>query len=159
VNVTRALVEDFLFHEADLLDRWELTAWLTLFDTPCEYIVPPPGRPHADPDRDAFLVHDDRTMLEHRVESLLKRSAHAEWPHSVTRRMITNVRVGSRGNDTWNVTANFTVHRMRSGQHAAFIGHYDHQLTEHAGELRFRRRLAALDLDVLRSEGKISIIL
>jgi p-cumate 2,3-dioxygenase subunit beta len=158
VSVSRADVEDFLFREADLLDAWDLRAWLELFDTPSHYIVPPPGRPDADPDRDAFLVHDDRTMLEHRVESLLKRSAHAEWPHSRTRRMVTNVQVQPR-DDSWHVSANFAVHRMRYGQEATFIGRYEHDLTESAGELRFRRRVAALDLDVLRNEGKVSIIL
>jgi p-cumate 2,3-dioxygenase beta subunit len=158
VTVDRSAVEDFLYTEAALLDRWDLQAWLALFDTPCEYVVPPAGAADADPERDAFLVYDDRVMLEHRVESLLKRSAHAEWPHSRTQRMITNVRV-MRGADGPHVTANFAVHRVRGGQLAAFIGRYDHELREVGGELRFRRRTALLDLDVLRPEGKVSIIL
>jgi p-cumate 2,3-dioxygenase beta subunit len=158
MSVPRAAVEDFLYEEADLLDRWDLKAWLELFDTPCEYIVPPPGVDDADPDRDSFLVHDDRVMLENRVSSLLKRSAHAEWPHSRTRRMITNVRV-TPGVEGHRVTANFAVHRVRNGALATFIGRYEHELVEVGADLRFRRRVARLDLDVLRPEGKVSIIL
>jgi len=158
VNITRTEAEDFLYAEAEMLDSWDLRKWLSLFATPAEYVIPPPGRPEADPDREAFLVFDDRSMLEHRVESLLKRTAHAEWPHSRTRRMITNVRVAP-AEPGQLVTANFAVHRVRNGRLTTFIGRYQHLLVEHEGALRFRRRVATLDLDVLHEEGKVSIIL
>ena len=78
-------VEEFLYHEADLLDRWELEAWLDLFAPgDCEYSVPPTDRPDADPRQHTFLIHDDRFLLTQRVKSLLTKTAHAEWPHSRT---------------------------------------------------------------------------
>jgi p-cumate 2,3-dioxygenase beta subunit len=158
VNWSRADVEDFLFFEADLLDRWLLDEWLTLFDDPCQYLVPPTGLPDAVSGHDAFLVHDDRKLLGQRVASLQKRSAHAEWPHSKTRRLITNVRV-SVSDEELRVFANFTVHRVRSAQVATYIGRYEHRLIEKDSRLLFRQRAAILDLDALRPEGKISIIL
>jgi p-cumate 2,3-dioxygenase beta subunit len=158
VNRSRADVEDFLFFEADLLDRWFLDEWLTLFDDPCEYLVPPTNLPDAVPGHDAFLVHDDRKLLEQRVASLQKRSAHAEWPHSKTRRLVTNVRVAVSGHEL-QVFANFTVYRVRNGQVATYIGRYEHQMVEKDSRLLFRQRAAVLDLDALRPEGKISIIL
>ena len=157
MTIDRAAAEEFLYHEADLLDRWDLETWLDLFATPCEYLVPPPGVDDPDPDRDSFLVHDDRLKLEQRVASLLKRSAHAEWPHSRTRRLITNVRVAPTPAGA-HVTANFMAHRIRAGQLATFIGRYDHDLVDDGG-IHFRRRIAVLDLDALRPEGKLSIIL
>ncbi len=157
MTLGRAGAEDFLYHEAELLDGWELDAWLNLFATPCEYLIPPLGLDDPDPDRDAYLVRDDRTKLEQRVASLLKRSAHAEWPHSRTRRLITNVRVAPTPEGA-HVAANFMVHRIRGGQLATFIGRYDDDLLDD-GNLRFRRRTAILDLDALRPEGKVSIIL
>lgn len=30
-DIERLQIEDFLFHEADLLDRWRLPEWLDLF--------------------------------------------------------------------------------------------------------------------------------
>jgi p-cumate 2,3-dioxygenase beta subunit len=158
MNVDRAMVEDFLYHEADLLDRWELDAWLELFDDPCRYVIPPAGVSDANPGHDAFMVYDDRAMLEHRVASLLKRSAHAEWPHSRTRRLVTNVRVAPDA-DGSIVAANFTVHRIRHEKVATFIGRYEHRLVDRNGALRFRERTAHLDLEALRPEGKVSIIL
>jgi Ring hydroxylating beta subunit len=60
----RLEVEDFLYREAELLDSWQLEAWLKLFDDPCEYSIPPTDMPDADPERHTFLVHDDRFLLE-----------------------------------------------------------------------------------------------
>jgi len=44
-TVTRAEVEDFLFHEADLLDNWKLDDWLGLLTDSAEYYVPPNDKP------------------------------------------------------------------------------------------------------------------
>ena len=85
-------VEQFLFEEAELLDQWRLHEWLDLFAPDGHYEVPATDRPDGDPTRDLFLIHDDRFLLEQRVNSLLTRAAHAEYPHSATRRMISNVR-------------------------------------------------------------------
>jgi p-cumate 2,3-dioxygenase subunit beta len=158
VTPLRAEVEDFLYHEADLLDRWSLDEWLELFADHCTYRIPPTDRPGGTPGVDAFLVNDDRVMLERRVASLLKRSAHAEWPHSRTRRLVTNVRVDADG-DALTARANFTVHRVRRGDVATYIGRYEHRLVRLADALRFAERTAILDLEALRPEGKISIIL
>ncbi|KOU59806.1 p-cumate dioxygenase [Streptomyces sp. MMG1533] len=157
--VVRA-VERFLYAEADLLDEWRLHEWLELFGPTGEYQIPATDKPDGDPGRDLFLVQDDRFLLEHRVNSLLTRAAHAEYPHSRTRRMITNVRVWESGGRLLDVTANFTVHRVRSGNVDTYIGQYRHVLEQddHT-EYRFLVRKAVLDLDALRPHGKVSVIL
>ena len=83
-------IEQFLFEEAELLDQWRLHEWLDLFSPEGYYEVPTTDRPDGDPTRDLFLVHDDRFLLEQRVNSLLTRAAHAEYPHSATRRTISS---------------------------------------------------------------------
>ena len=45
----RAAVEDFLFHEADLLDTWRLDSWLELFTEECSYLIPATDRPADAP--------------------------------------------------------------------------------------------------------------
>ena len=40
-TVTRAEVEDFLYHEADLLDNWRLDDWLALCTEDVGYYIPP----------------------------------------------------------------------------------------------------------------------
>ncbi|WP_428339886.1 aromatic-ring-hydroxylating dioxygenase subunit beta [Mycobacterium sp.] len=80
-TLTRADVEDFLYHEAALLDEWRLEEWLDLFTIDCVYEVPAPDRPDDDPAETFALIHDRRPMLEQRVIRLTKPTAHAEFPH------------------------------------------------------------------------------
>ena len=157
--VTRS-VERFLYYEADLLDDWRMHEWLQYFDPSGHYLVPSTDKPDGDPSRDLFLIQDDRFLLEQRVNSLLTRAAHAEYPRSRTRRIISNVRVWHAGDETLDVSANFVVYRVRLQTVDTYIGRYRHRLIADAthGYL-FVTRKAVLDLDALRPHGKVSIIL
>ena len=151
-------IGEFLYREAILLDRWDLVAWLGLFAEQCEYSVPPTDLPEGDPSRDTFLIHDDRFLLKQRVHSLLRKTAHAEWPHSRTRRLITNVQA-SENETAIDVTANFAIYRVRYENLDCFVGYYDHLLVRsEEGGLLFKRRKAVMDLDALRPQTKVSII-
>jgi p-cumate 2,3-dioxygenase beta subunit len=155
----RSEIEDFLYDEADLLDRWELTAWFKLFAPGAVYIVPATDLPEGDPSEDLVLIHDDYFLLEQRVHSLLSRSAHAEYPPSRTRRMITNVKVQEVAANSFEVRANFLVSRMRSGRTDQFVGSYRHRLiVDDSDKLLFKERRAILDYERL-DQGKLSIIL
>ena len=46
--VTRADVEDFLYHEAALLDDWRLDDWLELLAEDAAYYVPSTDAPASD---------------------------------------------------------------------------------------------------------------
>jgi p-cumate 2,3-dioxygenase subunit beta len=153
-------VEQFLFDDAELLDQWRLHEWLALFTAGGRYLVPSTDKPDGDPSRDLFLVQDDRFLLEQRVNSLLTRAAHAEYPHSRTRRLITNVRVRETVDARVHADANFAIYRTRSGTLDTYIGHYRHLLErDESGSLRYLIRKSVLDLDALRPQGKVSIIL
>jgi p-cumate 2,3-dioxygenase subunit beta len=153
-------VEQFLYEEAELLDQWRLLEWLALFTAGGEYLIPATDKPDGDPNYDLFMVQDDRFLLEQRVNSLLTRAAHAEYPHARTRRLITNVRVSEGAEGRLAVLANFAVYRIRSGRMDTYIGQYRHVLErEEDGAFRFITRKAVLDLDALRPQGKVSIIL
>jgi p-cumate 2,3-dioxygenase beta subunit len=153
-------IEQFLYREADLLDAWRLPEWLELFAPTGEYLVPSTDLPHGDPANDLFLVQDDRFLLEQRINSLMRRSAHAEYPHSRTRRIVSNVKVSPGDGGEFLIRANFAVFRMRAGNIDTYVGHYDHVVErddEHG--FRFLTRRSTLDLDALRPHGKVSIIL
>lgn len=153
-------VEQFLFREADLLDEWRLPEWLELFAPTGEYLVPSTDKPDGDPRRDLFMVQDDRFLLEQRINSLMKRSAHAEYPHSRTRHMISNVRATTTDDNRISIAANFVVHRSRNGVVDTYFGHYRHLLERDAVTgFRYLERRCVLDLDALRPHGKVSIIL
>lgn len=153
-------IEQFLYAEAQILDEWRLHEWLELFSADGHYLIPSTDRPDGDPTRDLFLVHDDRFLLEQRVNSLLTRSAHAEYPHSRTTRMISNIVATHDDAGRVRVRANFTVHRVRNGVLDTYVGQYRHILVsddEHV--LRYVERKSVLTLDALRPQGKVSIIL
>jgi len=153
-------VEEFLHWEAELLDSWNLELWLELFVDDGLYLVPSTDRPNGDPDRDLFLIQDDRFLLGQRVSSLLGRTAHSENPHSRTRRLVTNVRIESVDGETLTAVSNFAVYRMRMGDVDCYVGRYEHVL-QRGGPAGFQimRRTAVLDLEALRPHGKVSIIL
>ena len=152
----RAEVEDFLFHEAALLDEWRLDEWLALLTDDARYRVPSNDAPSGDPADTLFLIADDIDRLRGRVARLKDPHAHAEFPHSRTRRLITNVRVS----DTLSVEANFVVHRFRrGGQEGAFVGRYRYQLRRVDGQLRIALREAILDAEELGRLGAVTFIL
>lgn len=153
-------VEQFLYDDADLLDRWLLHDWLANFAPEGRYVVPTNDLPSGNPEHDLVIVNDDRFLLEQRINSLLTRAAHAEYPHSRTRRLITNVRAWSRQDGALDVNANFAVFRMRPDVFDIYVGRYVIVLeTQAEGGFRFQLRRAELDLDALRPQGKLSILL
>lgn len=155
----RARVEDFLYHEAELLDDWNLEPWLELFTQDCTYEVPATDRPQGDPGRHWSLIHDGRTILEQRVIRLKKPEAHAEFPHSQTRRIIGNVRVRRVEDDSLAVKANFVLTRTKGGKSDLFAGQIHYELVQHEESFRIRRKRIVLDMDRLEPHGKISFVL
>src|SRR5262249_10537069 len=149
-TVTRAEVEDFLYLEADLLDRWLLEEWLSLFEPGGTYHVPATDAPEGHPDTSLFLIPDSWERLRGRVKRLQSKNAHVENPRSRTRRMVSNVRVvPGDGEGTVRAQANFVVYRARYEIVDTYLGAYDHILTYADGTLRFRHRKAILDLEAL----------
>ena len=159
-HVTRQQVEDFLYEEAALLDAWRLDDWLKLLTDDAVYNVPSNDRPNADSRDTLFIIADDIRRIRARVTRLKDKSAHAEYPPSRTRRMISNVRIVSRDGPVLRVEANFSVHRFRRNEGIRdFVGHYRYELRAGDGELRIARREAIIDSMELGSLASVSFIL
>jgi p-cumate 2,3-dioxygenase beta subunit len=158
--ITRAQVEDFLFHEAALLDAWRLDEWLDLLTEDAHYRVPSNDRPEADPADTLFTIADDINRIRGRVTRLKDKNAHAEHPRSRTRRMISNVRIVGRDTAALEVEANFVVYRFRRDESIReYVGRYRYVLRVENGRLRIAERNAVLDPMELGSLGLVSFIL
>jgi p-cumate 2,3-dioxygenase subunit beta len=156
--VTREEVEDFLYQEAALLDAWKLDEWLALLTEDAYYRVPSNDRPESDPRGTLFTIADDIARLRSRVTRLKDRNAHAEFPPSRTRRLITNVRIVER--QPLRVEANFAVYRHRSNEDVRqYVGRYRYLLRRDGGKLKIAGREAILDAMELASLGTVSFIL
>jgi p-cumate 2,3-dioxygenase beta subunit len=156
----RRRVENFLYYDADLLDRWDLAHWLELFTPDCLYLVPATDCPDGDPDHDLFLIRDDHFLLSQRINSILEGTAWAESPRATTHRMITNVRARQSDDGLVDVQAKFLIHRARGNRLDAYPGTYEMRLVQggNAGfYIRFRR--AILAMEELRPHGRVSILL
>ena len=159
-KVTRADVEDLLFHEAALLDDWRLDDWLGLLTADARYEVPSNDRPDAQPEDTLFTIADDIARIRGRVTRLKDRNAHAEFPRSRTRRMISNVRIVGRNGAEVAVEANFVVYRFRRDESVReYVGRYRYLLRVGRGALKIARRRAVLDAMELGSMGLVSFIL
>ena len=158
---TRSDVEDFLYLEADLLDSWKLTEWLALYTQDAEYQVPSTDLPKdASPTNSLFYIADDYMRLEQRVIRLGKKSMHSEYPRSKTRHVVGNVRVLGEQDGDIQVTAAFIVYRTKWGNSDVFVGSYDYRLRRaEGGGLLIRKKRCLLDLDGLRPQGRVSILL
>jgi p-cumate 2,3-dioxygenase subunit beta len=155
---TRAEVEDFLYHEAALLDAWDLDRWLELFDTDAKYEVPCNNALDGDPDRDLLLVDDDHHRMQARVERLNNRRAHREYPHSRTNHQVFNVQAEPAGEEL-SVIASFTVWRFRDGRTSAYVGRYAYRLRLADNGFRIAYKRVELDLTDLRQVADVAIIL
>ncbi len=158
--MNRQEIEDFLYAEAALLDAWKLDEWLGLLTDDAVYNVPSNDRPDNDSKDTLFIIADDIRRIRARVARLKKPDAHAEYPRSRTRRMISNVRVLERNGSTLKVEANFVVHRFRrDGNTRPYVGHYRYDLQVANGKLKIAKREAVIDAIELGARGSVSFIL
>jgi p-cumate 2,3-dioxygenase beta subunit len=158
--VNREAVEDFFYHEAALLDAWDLDGWMDLLCDDACYLVPPNDVPDGDPDNTLFIIADDIDRIRGRVKRLKSRDAHAEFPRSRTRRLITNVRILAHDDAELTVTANFSVHRFRrGGKGGEYVGRYIYTLRIEGGAFRIAERRAILDAEELGGLSAVSFIL
>jgi p-cumate 2,3-dioxygenase beta subunit len=156
----RQQVESFLYEEAALLDAWRLDEWLGLLTEDARYWVPPNDTPQGEPASTLFIIADDIQRIRARVTRLKDRNAHAEYPPSRTRRMISNVRIVEQAADRLEVESNFVVYRFRRDQRMGeYVGSYRHQLRVAGGQLRIALRIARLDALELGALGAVSFIL
>jgi p-cumate 2,3-dioxygenase beta subunit len=159
-DVTRAEVEDFLFREADLLDAWKLEEWLGLLTDDASYCVPPNDHPEGDHRTVLFILADDIVRIRERVKRLMSPECHAEYPHSRTRRLISNVRIISVDGDLVTVTANFICNRFRRYERVReYVGAYRYVIKRVSNELRIKERRVIIDAHELGSLGAVSFIL
>ena len=162
--VTRNEVEDFLFHESELLDTWGGRVAFVFPGRAFRYGVDT-GLPDADgtvrtPAENILGVcTNDRHRLGERAKRLGKKTAHAEFPHSRTRHLITNVRITQEAAAV-TATCNFVVYRSKNGVNDIYPGHSIYRLVaQMEGSFKIRSKRAVLDVDTLRPQGKVSIIL
>lgn len=157
--LSRAEYEDFLYQEAALLDEWRMDEWFALFVEGATYEVPCAGAPDsADSAEDLFYIADNYFRLRHRVARMNKETHHSEFPHSAVTRMIGNVRVFGSDENGVSVGSTFITHRSKNDVLNVFCGHHRYVLRTVEDKIRILSKRTFLDLNSLRPQGRVSII-
>jgi p-cumate 2,3-dioxygenase beta subunit len=158
--VTRAQVEDFLYHEAALLDEWKLSEWEALLTDDAGYYVPPNDQLEGNHRSTLFIVADDRERIRQRIIRINDPNCHAEFPKSRTRRMISNVRIVEVEGDLVTVSANFVCYRFRRYERIReYVGGYRYILQQAGDSFRIKERRVFIDAHELGNLGSVSFIL
>jgi len=137
--LTRGDAEDFLIHEARLLDDARFDEWLALFTPEAHYWVP--SEPNQQSALDTVsLMYDDRRLLETRVRRLASPRIYSQEPRSRTSRIVTNVTIeGAEGSTTQGSTevrSKFMIVEYRREEQRIFAGTYRHTLVTTGGDTR-----------------------
>jgi benzoate/toluate 1,2-dioxygenase beta subunit len=126
--------EQFLLHEARLLDDAKFDDWLALFTPDAWYWVPSePGQ--ADPFETVSLIYDDRRLLETRVRRLASPRMYSQEPRSRTSRMIGNVTIETAEKAAAVVRSKFMMIEYRREQQRLFGGTAHHRLVQADGRI------------------------
>jgi p-cumate 2,3-dioxygenase subunit beta len=160
--ISRPDVEDFLYHEAELLDEWKLMDWKDLYaeDSAYEITATDCEDPwNADPETSLFLLADKKNRIEARAIRLSKRAAHCEYPHSQTRHLYTNVRVTGSDDVGTQVKANFLVFRTGQDRTTQFMGEMRYTLVKDGDAIKVKSKRMVLDLSSLNDAGQMTIVL
>jgi 3-phenylpropionate/cinnamic acid dioxygenase small subunit len=127
--VDRESFEQFLFHEAKLLDERRFRDWMALFAEDGSYWVPSvPDQ--ASPFNQASLFYDDRELMRTRVERLEHPRIHVQTPPSRTAHLIGNVVVDAADEQKGEYLVSSTVIMVeyREDRQRVFAGRQHHRL-------------------------------
>jgi len=145
-------VQQFLVHEAELLDDYRERDWLALLTEDVEYAIPVRVTKERAAGKGfsahAFHMQEDFGMLETRIERLETEYAWAEDPPSRTRRCVSNVRLdGGESADELLVKSNLLLYRNRGDAptHQLICCERHDVLRRVDGALRLARRDVYLD--------------
>ena len=126
--------EQFLIHEARLLDEGKFDEWLSLFTPEAWYWVP--SEPdQADPHETVSLIYDDRRLLETRVRRLASPRVYSQEPRSRTSRIIGGVMIEANDRASCTVRSKSLMVEYRREQQRIFAGTAPQRLAQSDGRI------------------------
>ena len=156
-------IEQFYYHEAELLDNHRYGEWLDLFAADARYWMPTrANRLLREYDREATaqgefaLFDDNKKTLGWRVKQMESLTHWAENPRSRTRHLVSNVRIApAKSVGEYEAKSNFICYRNRlSDEVDIWVGERTDLLRrDDQQELRISRRKILLDQNVVLSKN------
>jgi 3-phenylpropionate/cinnamic acid dioxygenase small subunit len=131
--------EEFLYHEAALLDERRYDDWLELYSDDAIYWIPQGDEP--DPSRTVSIAYDDRRRLHERVLRLASGFAHSQDPPSRTCHIVGNPRILSATDQELELTSNLLVAEVRHATQNIYAARVEHRLVPRDETFLIRRKV------------------
>jgi 3-phenylpropionate/cinnamic acid dioxygenase small subunit len=145
----RAAVEDFIIHEAGLLDARRFRDWMGLFAEDGTYWVPAVPDQQSPLDQ-ASLFYDDRDLMKTRIDRLEHPRIHVQTPPSRTAHLVGNVTIeeSDTAKDEYVVGSTVIMVEYRDDAQRVFAGRQRHRLRRHGDGFRIvQKRVDLINCD------------
>jgi len=155
-------IEEFLYHEADVLDDRQFEAWLDLLTDDIRYWMPMRRNVKFDDQesentrelQDMNWFDEGKETLTQRVRQILTGVHWAEEPLSRVSHMVSNVRLLQATPEEVQVKCRFLIYRNRQQDETDFfVGKREDTLRKVDGEWKIARRKVILDQNVLLAKN------
>ncbi|HLZ73161.1 MAG TPA: 3-phenylpropionate/cinnamic acid dioxygenase subunit beta [Dehalococcoidia bacterium] len=156
-------VEEWLFHEAELLDERRFAAWLELLAEDVRYWMPlrrnvrageQAAREATREQRDIAWFDEGKETLRKRVQQIETGIHWAEEPLSRLCHLVTNVQILADDGAELRVKSRFLLYRNRLQEETdILVGKREDTLRRVAGGLLLARRAITLDQNVLLAKN------
>lgn len=148
-GVDRNALQDFVLHEAALLDVRRFRDWMALFADDGTYWVP------AVPDQEspldqASLFYDDRDLMKTRIDRLEHPRIHVQTPPSRTAHLVGNATIEhvDDANGEYVVASTVIMVEYRDDKQRIFAGRQRHRLRRNGtGFLIVHKRVDLINCD------------
>jgi 3-phenylpropionate/cinnamic acid dioxygenase small subunit len=148
-GIDRARLEEFVLHEARLLDERRFREWMGLFADDGTYWVP------AVPDQknpfdEASLFYDDRDLMNTRIDRLEHPRIHVQTPPSRTAHLVGNTLVEAvdEAKGEYVVGSTVIMVEYRDEQQRVFAGRQHHRLRREGPSFRIvQKRVDLINCD------------
>ncbi len=148
-GIDRWPIEDFIVHEARLLDERRFRDWMALFADDGTYWVPAVPN-QTSPFDQASLFYDDRDLMKTRVDRLEHPRIHVQTPPSRTAHLVGNVVIEEADNAKGEFIIGSTVIMVeyRDDAQRVFAGRQQHRLRRHGDSFRIvQKRVDLINCD------------
>jgi 3-phenylpropionate/cinnamic acid dioxygenase small subunit len=146
---SRAVFEEFIIHEARLLDERRFRDWMALFDDDGTYWVPAVPE-QKNPFDQASLFYDDRELMKTRVERLEHPRIHVQTPPSRTAHLVGNVVIeaADQAKGEFSIGSTLVMVEFRDDAQRVFAGRQSHRLRRHGDTFRIvQKRVDLINCD------------
>jgi 3-phenylpropionate/cinnamic acid dioxygenase small subunit len=148
-GISRAAFEDFIIHEASLLDARRFRDWMGLFAEDGTYWVP------AVPDQkspfdQASLFYDDRDLMNTRIDRLEHPRIHVQTPPSRTAHLVGNVVIedSDAAKGEYVIGSTVIMVEYRDDAQRVFAGRQHHRLRRNGDSFRIvQKRIDLINCD------------